>query len=227
MENRKNADVLRAELDLAGKQVLDVGCGEGHLTRMMAHAGAQVIGLECSAGQLEKARAYEKARDECYIDGVGENLPFEDASFDIVVFFNSLHHIPVELQAQALQEAARVLKPLGVIYISEPIASGAHFDLLKPVDDETAVRKAAYDVIKGAETMGLAWVKELTYNHPVRRKSYEEMREKLIGPNPEREKIFQEQGEALRMAFEKLSTRGEDGFYYFDQPTRVNILKKP
>lgn len=226
MQVRKNAEVLKEYLDLAGKQVLDVGSGEGHLTRMMTRAGARVIGLECTPRQLEKAFTYDKVGDETYVDAYGQDLPFADAAFDIVVMFNSLHHIPIDDQFQALCEAARVLKNDGQLYIAEPIAQGTNFELLKPVDDETHVRAKALEAIKRHAEAGLNMAEEIFYNHPVRRKSYEEMREKMIGPNPEREAIFEAKDMALREAFRRLGTLKEDGYFYFDQPTRINLLRK-
>lgn len=226
MELKRNADVLRATLSLKGKKVLDVGSGEGHLTRMMTKEGAQVVGLECSPRQLEKAQCYETINDEVFLSGVGENLPFPDQSFDIVVFFNSLHHVPVDQQKTALKEASRVLKQDGLVYISEPIAQGAHFELLKPIDDETYVRAEAYKAINDHNDLALSWVCEEIYNHPVRRESYEELRDKLTGPNPERDEIFEKNDSALREAFARLGTLKEDGYTYFDQPTRMNLLRK-
>jgi ubiquinone/menaquinone biosynthesis C-methylase UbiE len=226
MQVKRNADVLKSNLSFAGKRVLDIGAGEGHLTRLMAKEGATVIGLECSPGQLKKAMSYDVVAGERFIDAVAQSLPFEDESFDIVVFFNSLHHVPIEDQYLAITEATRVLVPNGMLYISEPIAEGSHSELLKPIDDETLVRQKAYDVIKRYEEFGLKWVEEDIYNHPVRRESFEELREKLIGPNPEREKIFANQDKSLRDAFDRLGTKKSDGFTYFDQPTRMNLLQK-
>lgn len=226
MQVRKNSEVLKSYLDLAGKKILDVGSGEGHLARMMTGEGAQVIGLECMPRQLEKAMSYEKAGDETYVDAYGQDLPFEDEEFDIVIMFNSLHHIPVDVQFDALCEAARVLKPGGQLYIAEPIAQGMNFELLKPVDDETYVRAKAFEAIQRYEEAGLNGFEEYTYNHPVQRKSYEEMRDKMIGPNPEREAIFDEKEEEIREAFHQLGTLQDDGYTYFDQPMRLSLLKK-
>ncbi len=226
MEIKRNAQVLRANLALEGQTILDVGSGEGHLTRMMTKQGATVIGLECSPRQLEKAKSYPKVGTETFLSGVGEHPPFPEQSFDSVVYFNSLHHVPVELQKTALKEAVRVLKKDGLLYISEPIAEGPHFELLKPIDDETYVRAEAYKVIQGYEEFGLTWEREEIYNHPVRRKSFEELRDKLTGPNPERDEIFKIRDKELRTAFTQLGTEKEDGYTYFDQPTRMNLLRK-
>src|SRR6185503_14393888 len=47
--------------DLAGKQVLDLGCGEGYVARQLARAGAAVVGIDLSSGMIEQARQAEEA----------------------------------------------------------------------------------------------------------------------------------------------------------------------
>ena len=118
-------DVLEELIPLAGKRVLDVGCGDGNMTRLMAAQGAKATGLECQAQQLAKALAAPKEGGEDYVDAGAQDMPFPDATTDVVVFFNSLHHVPPALMDKAMQETARVLKPGGVAYISEPVAQGA------------------------------------------------------------------------------------------------------
>ncbi len=112
---RDNGDAVAENLDLAGTRSLDVGCGDGGLARMMTRCGATVTGLECTPRQLETALAAAPAGDGAYGGGVGEDLPFDDASMDAVVFFNSLQHVAVEAQAAALGEAARLVGPAGVV----------------------------------------------------------------------------------------------------------------
>lgn len=140
---RRNPDVLTDTLAVAGKQLIDVGCGNGHLVRHLARHGAQVLGVECSPRQLAAAHAAARVADETIVEGVGQALPAADASADIVVFFNSLHHIPGEHMATALNEACRVLRADGVVYVAEPLAEGEFFALCRAVDDETQVRATA------------------------------------------------------------------------------------
>lgn len=139
---RRNPDVLTDTLAVAGKQLIDVGCGNGHLVRHLARHGAQVLGVECSPRQLAAAHAAARVADETIVEGAGQALPAADASADIVVFFNSLHHIPGEHMATALNEACRVLRADGVVYVAEPLAEGEFFALCRAVDDETQVRAA-------------------------------------------------------------------------------------
>ncbi len=222
---RDNSDVVAENLELAGKRILDVGCGDGGLARMMTRRGATVTGLECNPKQLENARAAEPAGDEVYVGGMGEDLPFDDDSMDAVVLFNSLHHVAVDAQATALAEAARVVKPGGVVYVAEPVAEGPHFLLTLPVDDETQVRAAAYAAIKDAGALGLSQEKELTYTHAVVHPSFEAFRERMLTTKPARRETFAEKEEMMQANFERLGKKGKDG-WAFDQPMRVNLLTK-
>ncbi|HEB79365.1 MAG TPA: class I SAM-dependent methyltransferase, partial [Rhodospirillales bacterium] len=150
MKKRHNGDMLIETLGLDGKRVADVGCGNGSLARLMVRHGAEVIGVECNPVQLEKAFAEPPAGGETYVSGRAEDLPLEDGSMDIVVFFNSLHHVAVDRQAAAITEAARALKTGGLLYAAEPLAEGPHFELMKPVHDETVVRARALEAIRNA-----------------------------------------------------------------------------
>jgi len=221
----QSGKVINDVLSFDGKKVLDVGCGDGSLVRRMTMKGAHVTGIECGHLQLEKALSTEKAGDETYVEGVGENLPMDDETFDIVVFFNSLHHIPVENQVKALQEAARVLKPGGQVYISEPVAEGSHFELNKPVDDETEVRRAALSALKDTASHGLTEQQELTFTHRAIHDDYASYRERMIRILPERRAYFDEHDDSHEKAFTAYAEKTDDG-YAFDQPMRVNVLTK-
>lgn len=222
---RKNTDVIAEHVPLAGRRVLDVGCGDGALVRMMTRRGAHVVGLECNPKQLAKARAKEAAGDETYVEGVGEDLPFEDASLDAVVYFNSLHHVTVAAQAEALAEAARVIRSGGTVYVAEPKAEGPNFRLVLPIHDETEVRAAAYAAIKAAELAGLQEETELVYLHRVVHPNFEAFRERMLAINPDRRELFAANEETLRATFQGLGEATEDG-RAFDQPMRVNVLRK-
>ena len=143
LPRRKHREVIEELLALDGARVADIGCGDGALTRLMTRLGARVTGVEPSADQLARARAAEPAGNEDYLQGVAEDLPLPDASLDVAVFFNSLHHVPVAHQAQALQEAARALEPGGRLCVIEPLAEGPHFQANRGIEDETEVRDRA------------------------------------------------------------------------------------
>jgi SAM-dependent methyltransferase len=99
----------------APKKVLDVGCGEGRLCRMLRErVDAEITGLDPTSALLAAARARDP--NGTYIDGMAERLPFADASFDLVVSYLSL--IDVEGWEAAIAEMARVLMPGGALLIA-------------------------------------------------------------------------------------------------------------
>lgn len=104
---------------VAGKPVLDVGCGDGSFALELARRGADVTGLDSDAVMIAAAR--QQARTEHtqlrLVEGKAEALPFPDATFDAVVAVAVLCIIPDV--ARAIAEMARVLKPRGRLVIGE------------------------------------------------------------------------------------------------------------
>ena len=221
MKVRDKDEVLAGLLDLGGKRVLDVGCGTGGLVRLMTRRGARVWGLDPNAGQLELALAAGAAGDETYIEGVAEDLPFATGAMDIVVFFNSLHH--VDDPGKALAETVRVLRPGGLAAIAEPLAEGSHYEMGRAVDDEADVRARAYQAIGAAADIGLRQQRESTFTHVPSHESFESYRDATLRRNPHRRAAFEAGEVALRANFMKHG-RQTDAGWEFDQPIRVNLL---
>jgi ubiquinone/menaquinone biosynthesis C-methylase UbiE len=191
----------------------------------MTRKGAHVTGLECGALQLEIAISCSLEGDEVYVEGFGQELSFDDNSYDAAIFFNSLHHVPIEHMKAALGEAKRVVRPSGTVYVAEPIAAGSSFELHAPIDDETSVRTAAYDAIHQAASLGLVEVREIFYDTAHHYEDFAAFKEELIRIEPRREALFAANEDHLRQAFDRLGVTEEPGIR-FDQPMRVNVLKK-
>jgi SAM-dependent methyltransferase len=224
MQRRRNVDVMVETLAPEGKRILDVGCGDGSLVRLLTKRGAKAKGVECSPRQLAKARAAEKVADEEVIDGVGQELPFADQSFEAVVFFNSLHHVPREVMGQAMQEAARVLVPGGLLYSNEPVAEGLFFETCKPVDDETEVRALAQQALE--QVPGMERVDTIHFVHTIAMADYEAFRERIISANSERESLFETMDGQMRTLFAKNARPADGGGFEFDQPMKAVVLRK-
>ncbi|AWK85292.1 class I SAM-dependent methyltransferase [Azospirillum thermophilum] len=221
---RRALEVIRDHADLAGRRVVDVGCGEGGLVRALTGLGAEVVGVECGREMLERARAAEPAGGERYLEGVGQALPLPDAAADVVVFMNSLHHVPVEHMAAALSEAARVLVPGGLALVNEPIADGDFFQLTRLVEDEEDVRSAAYAAVRDAAAGGRFVERaEVVYLNPVRMESYEAFAQRMGLIDETRKARVAAGEELLRSRFHELS-EVRDGAHWFDQPARLNVL---
>lgn len=97
-------------------RVLEVGCGQGHLTKALAARGVDIVGVDANP------RAAEIADVDRVRHMYAEDLKFEDGAFDIILSVHAIEHIP-PLDV-ALAEMARVLRPGGTavhIYPAEPI----------------------------------------------------------------------------------------------------------
>jgi SAM-dependent methyltransferase len=107
------AAMLEALAPLAGKNLLDAGCGAGKLVELATHAGAHATGVDASQGLLEYAR--DRTPEATFVVGEIEALDQPDASFDIVTAVNSIQYATDP--AHAVAELARVCKPGGRVAI--------------------------------------------------------------------------------------------------------------
>ena len=117
----------------AGREVLDVGSGYGGRSVKFLEYGARaVVGLEVDTEKVASGRAFAEARGVAdratFVVGVGEALPFEDASFDLVTSFDTLEH--VVSPGDVLSESRRVLRPDGLLAVVFPpfydVRAGSH-----------------------------------------------------------------------------------------------------
>jgi SAM-dependent methyltransferase len=103
---------------VAGRSVLDAGCGTGYGTMMLASAGARrVTGVDIAGAVIALARQ-SAAENVFYETADVAQLPHVDASFDVVVCFETIEH--VHDPAAVLDELKRVLAPGGLLLISSP-----------------------------------------------------------------------------------------------------------
>jgi SAM-dependent methyltransferase len=114
----------RWQLDTV-RTVLDVGCGIGHWGMLLASvlpAQSQVVGVERDGRSVRRARERARERDLPgqfdYRVGVAEDLPFDDATFDLVTCQTLLIHVPDV--GQVISEMRRVVKPGGLLIVAEP-----------------------------------------------------------------------------------------------------------
>ena len=117
IEAEHHARYRHAAQLVAGRSVLDAGCGVGWGSALLAHAGAaRVTGLDIDAGALADATGRTDAAT--FVRGDLTDLPFADASFDVVVCYEAIEHVARPLLA--LDELRRVLAPDGVLTVSSP-----------------------------------------------------------------------------------------------------------
>jgi SAM-dependent methyltransferase len=109
--------------DVAGRRILDAGCGSGPLFAALRERGALVTGFDSSAGMLEVARRRLGDDADLQLADLGGPLPFPDDAFDDVVASLVLHYL--EDWGPALAELRRVLKPGGrlIASVDHPFAT--------------------------------------------------------------------------------------------------------
>ena len=111
--------ILELAGDVRGRQVLDVGCGDGDLAAELSRRGAHVVGIDSSKAMIEaaKQRAERDRLDAAFEVASAQELPFPPECFDMVVAITILCF--VEDPAPVFHEMARVLRPGGHLVIGE------------------------------------------------------------------------------------------------------------
>jgi SAM-dependent methyltransferase len=115
----------------AGRDVLDLGCGSGYGTAMLAEQARSVVGVDVSTAAISHAQtSYSRPNASFRSIAPDERLPFETASFDTVICFQVIEHVGNE--DQFVSEIFRVLRPEGVAVLATPDRSTRLFPGQKP-----------------------------------------------------------------------------------------------
>ncbi len=107
--------------DRAGGRVLDLACGPGVLTRVLARRAGRVVGLDLTRRVLEVARRDGEAARAAYVRGSAERTPFASGAFDGLTLRLALHHVPDP--AAVLSEVRRLLCPGGRVVVLDVLTS--------------------------------------------------------------------------------------------------------
>ena len=218
---KSHRDALLATVGpVEGLRVIDVGCGEGQLTRALAALGARVTGYDPFIAETEQttqgAGSYRLAR------AAADAIPEPDHEADLVLFVFSLHHVPADKLEGALAEARRLLRPSGRLYVAEPLARGPHQYVMELFHDETAVRKTAADALVRFARPRFATDQVSTYIDARSYSDFDSFAERMIANmrfnGYSREAVL---APAVRGRFaETLATHGGR----FDQPVRIDCF---
>jgi len=111
---------IQSYLPLAGKRVLDIGCGGGILSDSMARKGAQVVGIDLANKALRVARIHAMEAQTPNIDyreiSAEQLAAAEPESFDMVTCMEMLEHVPDP--ASVVRSCGRLVKPGGMVFFS-------------------------------------------------------------------------------------------------------------
>jgi SAM-dependent methyltransferase len=218
-------DFLETLVPLADVRIVEAGCGAAHLARELVgrHDRTEVVGIEVDERQLAKnlSNPTERLRFE---HAGAQTLPFADASFDGALMLKSLHHVPMALMDQALAEIARVLRPGGWLYVSEPVYAGPLNELIRLFNDEAEVRAAAQAALDRALASG-RWTSaaDTHFEMPVSFPAFDEFEQRMMRPT------FADHGVDAAM-IERVKSRflphlGPDGAH-FTRPMHARLLRK-
>jgi ubiquinone/menaquinone biosynthesis C-methylase UbiE len=210
---------------LVDLRLLDIGSGDGGFAKIAVEAGAGVIGIDPNPEAVLKAKI--QVPEAKFDIGTAEKLPYGDASFDMVVIVNTLHHVPIPAMELALSEASRVLDARGFLVVVEPSADGSFFEALRLVEDETDVRMAAQLALKKVVSSGqLREIQSISY---VRRETFdnaERFLERIIAVDPAREIVVRSRLKEVIHAINKAAIKLSNGELAFDQPIKADVLAK-
>ncbi len=219
-------EVLAELVALTEQDIIELGCGAAGLARKLLsrHADSRVTGLEIDERQHAKNLAAPQAGLH-FMAGVAQTIPSADASFDLALMLKSLHHVPVASMAQALDEVARVLRPGGHLYISEPVYDGAFNAVIRLFNDEGVVRAAAQAAVDGALRTG-TWTQaaEVRFDMPVTFKDFADFEQRMMRPTFADHRIDDAKLALVAAAFEPHAGAGGA---HFLRPMHVRLLRRP
>lgn len=218
--------LILERLPLDGARAIDIGCGEGWLTHLVAPKSVATVGIDPSAIALERARAANGASNGTFIQASADDLPLDPASADVAIYYNSLHHVPDAIRDKALAETARVLAPGGLLCIVEPEASGSCYELFRPIDDESAVYAATYSLLHEiANGVEFQQVHEERFMDGYIYRDFRQFLDNALVVDAERAEVVCELEVELRELFERLGEVVEGGRRY-DMVHRLNLLRR-
>ena len=220
-------DIYTDLLPLDGARIVELGCGPAAHTRAIAATGrpASILACEVDTRQHEKNLAVTDLPTVSFVLAGAQAIPAEDASVDIVMMFKSLHHVPLDAMDTALREIARVLRPGGLAYISEPVYAGDFNAVVRLFHDEREVREAAFAALCRAVDAGLLEsVEQRFFNTRNDFADFAEFERRVIGATHSDHRLTPELHAQVQRAFERFM--GPDGAQ-FVMPIRVDLLRRP
>ncbi len=111
---------LAAQEIVAGRRVLDIASGAGYGSALLAERAACVCGADIDYEAVSFARDHYKAGNLDYLQCSMDALPFAPRSFEAVVSFETIEHVPAPVHDEFMREVLRVLTPDGFLLISTP-----------------------------------------------------------------------------------------------------------
>ena len=226
-ERASEMEVMSRLLALEGRDVLELGCGGAWATRRIAEefSPRRLVATEVDRVQHEKNLLIDDLPNVEFVYGGAESIDLPDESVDAVIMLKSLHHVPVAAMDAALAEIARVLRPGGLAYISEPVYRGAFNEITALFNDEKRVREAAFAAIERAVASGrLELVEQIFFEAPGHFRDFADFEARMLNVTHTEHRIDDALHARIREAF--MRHMGDDGARFL-KPSRVDLLRRP
>ena len=139
-------------------RVLDVGCGTGLLLRLLADRlpeAKELVGIDAAVGMIAAAKSTANDPRLSFSNGVAENLPYPDESFDLVISTTSFDHW--EDQGAGLVECARVLAPSGHFVLTDLFSMLLVPTMVVGHRDHARTKRRAETLLKAAGFRTMEW----------------------------------------------------------------------
>jgi len=224
--NCPEADVYNRLLALDSKHILELGCGSAAITRNIATSGTNRVITALEVDEVAHATNCQitDLPNVSFVLSGAQKIPLEDKSVDVVFMFKSLHHVPLDLMDDSMQEISRVLKQGGYVYISEPVFEGDFNEVLRLFHDEQIVREAAFKAVKKAvDSNVFSLVDEVFFNSPMKFENFAEFENNIINVTHSSHKLDDDLYAQVKQRFER--HLGDDGANFL-MPIRVDLLQK-
>ena len=219
-------DLLAELVPAPGPQVIELGCGAARMAQQMLKRwpGLRYMGLEVDA--IQHARNLQDPPEGMRFVAAGaQDIPCGAGEFDLALMLKSLHHVPLDVMDQALTEVARVLRPGGHLYVSEPVYEGALNEIVRLYNDEGIVRAAAQAALDRALAVRSTWeqVAQRRFDMPVHFEDFAQFERRMMNPTFADHRIDARLRERVAAAFAPHCTM--EGAH-FVRPMHVRLLRR-
>ena len=219
-------DVLVELLPTPGTRVIELGCGGARMARQMLQRWSDMryLGLEVDLRQHAINLQDTPPRMRFAVGGA-QAIACDDAQFDLALMLKSLHHVPLDAMDQALTEVARVLRPGGHLYVSEPVYEGALNEIVRLYNDEGIVRAAAQAALDRALAVRGTWeqVAQRRFDMPVHFEDFAQFERRMMNPTFADHRIDAPLRERVAAAFAPHCTMQGA---HFVRPMHVRLLRR-
>jgi ubiquinone/menaquinone biosynthesis C-methylase UbiE len=213
---------------------IELGCGDASAAKKLAdsYPHIHIQAFEVDAIQHEKNLANDSSKKQLDnltfgVAGMQDTIPVDDVSADAVFMLKSLHHVPGDQLEQGFAQVHRVLKPGGILFVSEPIFANDPFSgILRIFHNEQGERKRAFEAIQHSVENGMFRLKEEIHHQwrLVFPNGWADFQARMLGQTHTHFHLTDDMMKQVQAKVEE-NTKG-DGSAEFLVPMRVDVLVK-